>query len=76
MSAPHDAWRVTVERSCIGSGSCLGVAPNRFAMGEDGKAHPVAAEVAPDEVVLDAAAQCPVEAIVVRDLATGELVDL
>jgi ferredoxin len=67
---------VTVERGCIGSGSCVGVAPDRFAIGEDGKAHPVATEVAPDEVVLDAAAQCPVEAIIVRDLATGELIDI
>jgi ferredoxin len=68
-------WRVTVDDACIGSGSCVGIAPGHFALGEDNRSHPVAAEIAPDEVVLDAAVSCPVEAILITDADTGAVVD-
>jgi ferredoxin len=69
------AWNVAVAGSCIASGSCLGVAAGYFVRGEDGKTLPAAVEIAPDQVVLDAAASCPVEAITVRDRDTGELIE-
>jgi ferredoxin len=68
-------WRVRVEGSCIGSGSCAGVAPGHFALGADNRAHPLTSEFAPDAVVLDAAASCPVEAILVVEVETGEVVE-
>jgi ferredoxin len=68
-------WRVTVESSCIGSGSCVGIAPAHFALGEDNHAHPLAAVVEPDDAVLDAAASCPMEAILVADADTGDPID-
>jgi ferredoxin len=68
-------WRVTVNETCIGSGVCAGTAPRHFALGEDGRSHPLACPVAPDQVVLDAAASCPVEAIAVSDAETGAPVE-
>ncbi|AGL17276.1 hypothetical protein L083_3766 [Actinoplanes sp. N902-109] len=68
-------WTVTVGPECIAAGSCLGLAPDRFALGDDGRSHPVRDEVTPDEAVLDAAASCPMEAIAVRDATTGDRID-
>ena len=66
-------WRITVDHTCIGSGSCAGIAPDRFELDDvEGRAHPVTPDVAPDdEAVLDAVASCPMEAISVVDLTTG-----
>ncbi|MER7004419.1 ferredoxin [Dactylosporangium sp. NPDC000555] len=69
-------WRITVNHTCIGSGSCVGVAPGRFELDEaEGRSHPVTPDVEPDEAVLDAVASCPMEAISVVDLETGETVE-
>jgi ferredoxin len=68
-------WRLTVNDECITSGSCLGVAPKRFALGDDGRSHPTSTVIEPDEAVLDAAASCPMEAIRVYDAGTGEQID-
>jgi ferredoxin len=71
-------WRITVDHTCIGSGSCAGIAPDRFELDDvEGRAHPVNPDVAPDdEAVLDAMASCPMEAISVVDLATGKPVEI
>jgi ferredoxin len=68
-------WRILVERTCIGSGSCVGISPAHFELGGDNRSHPLAAEVTPNDVVLDAAASCPVEAIRIQDAETGEPVE-
>jgi ferredoxin len=68
-------WRLTVNDECITSGSCLGVAPKRFALGDDGRSHPINALIEADETVLDAAASCPMEAIRVYDAETGEQIE-
>ncbi|MFF5219434.1 ferredoxin [Micromonospora sp. NPDC000442] len=61
------AWRIQVDAErCIGSGSCVGMAPAHFRM-ESGVATPVSAAVEPTEAAIDAAESCPVEAIAVRD---------
>jgi ferredoxin len=65
-------WRVTVSDTCIGSGVCAGTAPRHFALGEDGRSHPLTSPIAADDAVLDAAASCPMEAIAVDDADTGE----
>jgi ferredoxin len=68
-------WRVHVNSDCIGSGSCVGIAPARFELGDDNRSHPLAEEIEPDDAVLDAVASCPMEAITVVDAATGETVE-
>jgi ferredoxin len=65
-------WRVGVDReTCIGSGMCAATAPNHFILDAD-RSRPLAEQIEPDDVVIDAAESCPVEAIVVTDAATGE----
>lgn len=73
--SPVPAWLVTVGAECIGAGSCVGVAPGRFALGGDGRAHPARGVIEADDAVLDAVTSCPVEAIRVHDARTGEPVD-
>ena len=68
-------WRVEVNDDCIAAGSCLGIAPKLFALGDDGRSHPVTAELAPQDAILDAAASCPMEAISIRDVETDRPVD-
>jgi ferredoxin len=68
---------VTVDRdTCIGSGVCAGTAPARFALDPGGRSHQVAEHTDFDELILDAAASCPMEAITVVDATTGEAVPL
>ncbi|WP_308440161.1 ferredoxin [Asanoa siamensis] len=61
--------------ACIGSGVCAGSAPGHFAIGADGRSHPPATPVDPDDAILGAAASCPMEAITVTDADTGTHVD-
>ena len=68
-------WRVTVNDTCVGSGMCAAIAAGYFRLGEDEQSHPVYPEVAPNDAVRDAAASCPMEAIVVTDTSTGEAVN-
>lgn len=70
-------WRVAVDaRLCISSGMCVGTAPDQFRF--DGSQHssPVRALIEPDDRVRDAAAFCPVEAILLTDADTGKPVPL
>lgn len=67
-------WTVRVDRdACIGSGMCAGSAPDYFRL-DGGRSQPVAERVRPDDDVRYAAESCPMEAITVRDAATGEQV--
>jgi ferredoxin len=66
-------WRITVDRdTCIGSAVCAGTLPDRFRIVND-KSVPVADEIDPDDDVLGAAESCPMEAILVTEAATGEV---
>lgn len=70
-----DRWHVEVDRSvCIGSGMCVSTAPGGFALDSARQSHPVAAETDADEKVLEAAEGCPVEAILITVLGSGEAV--
>jgi ferredoxin len=62
--------------TCIGSAICAGTAPARFTLGADRKSSPVAEQSEFDELIVDAAASCPMEAITVLDAETGEPVPL
>lgn len=66
---------IEVDREkCISAGSCVAVAPEVFALDDEGKAIIVNATGDPDEVILDAARACPTQAIIITDLAGQQLV--
>ncbi|MFB7948859.1 ferredoxin [Kitasatospora phosalacinea] len=66
---------VTVDRArCIGSGLCARTAPADLALAPDGRATPARPATAASAELTEAAEMCPVEAIAVRDAATGALV--
>ncbi|WP_307783835.1 ferredoxin [Streptomyces spinoverrucosus] len=66
-------WSIEVNRAaCLGTGGCAAVAAEHFAL-VGNRAQAVETAVPPDEAVLDAAESCPVQAILVRDRETGEV---
>ncbi|MFJ8232483.1 ferredoxin [Streptomyces sp. NPDC094448] len=68
-----DRWHVEVDRGvCIGSGMCVGTAPEGFALDSARQARPKEAATDANETVLAAAESCPVEAIVITLLDSGE----
>jgi len=70
-------WRVTVDTSlCISSGICLATAPGRFRFNDSQRSTPVSTLTDPDDQVRDAAASCPVEAILLTDSETGTPIPL
>jgi ferredoxin len=70
-------WKVSVDKNvCISSAMCVAIAPGRFVLDEQQRSGPVDAEIEPDELVRDAAASCPSEAISLVDADTGQPVDL
>jgi ferredoxin len=62
-------WQVKVDENfCGGTGMCAALAPDLFELGvRDAHAHPVNTEISPDELALDAADQCPMQAITVLE---------
>jgi ferredoxin len=68
-----DRWRVEVDRSvCIGSAQCVHRAGGAFRLDSAMQSHPVEPETDANEPVLGAAENCPVEAIVITLLGSGE----
>ncbi|MCI2416296.1 ferredoxin [Saccharopolyspora sp. K220] len=67
------SWSIEVADTCIGSGMCVGVAPDHFDL-VDGYSCAKQEIVEPAEEVVDAAESCPVEAILVKDTETGRVV--
>ena len=71
QGAADGAWRVTVDRDvCIGSGMCASLDPAHFQL-VDHKSSPVSELTDPSDDAVDAAENCPVEAILIADAATG-----
>jgi len=70
-------YRIEVDSdTCAGSAICAGVASGYFEMGADHVAHPVRDVVDADSAVVEAALNCPVDAILVVDADTGEAIPL
>ncbi|MCD9872698.1 ferredoxin [Streptomyces guryensis] len=68
-----DRWQVEVDRSvCIGSAQCVHRATGAFRLDSAMQSHPVEPETDADERILQAAENCPVEAIVITLLGSGE----
>ncbi|HEX5402625.1 MAG TPA: ferredoxin [Pseudonocardiaceae bacterium] len=67
-------WRITVDRgTCIGSAVCVGTLPHRFKLVDD-KSVPIDDEIEPDDEVAGAAESCPMEAILVVNAESGEVI--
>ncbi|CAM5286977.1 ferredoxin [Streptomyces griseorubiginosus] len=68
-----DRWHVEVDRSlCIGSAQCVHTAPDGFHLDTARQSHPTAPETDAHERILAAAENCPVEAIMITLLGSGE----
>jgi ferredoxin len=60
-------WQVSVNPMiCGGTGMCAALAPELFKLAEP-YAEPVKPDIDPDELALDAADQCPTQAIMVKE---------
>jgi ferredoxin len=69
---PHDPvpmpYRIKINRSlCTGYAECVGLAPEVFQLGTDNVSVVVDPEGGDDEMILDAARACPVDAITLID---------
>jgi ferredoxin len=65
-------WLLEVDQGmCIGSGMCVGLVPAAFELTSTRQSSPKAAEVDADDAVLEAAENCPVEAITITDAVTA-----
>ena len=65
-------YKIVIDRSlCSGFGTCAELAPDVFEVAGDGIAE-ARVGTSDDESVLEAAAQCPMGAIAIFDLASGE----
>ncbi|WP_405917263.1 ferredoxin [Streptomyces sp. NBC_00728] len=68
-----DRWQVEVDRSvCIGSAQCVHHAPDAFRLDAGMQSHPVEPETDANEEILEAAEGCPVEAVMISLLGSGE----
>ncbi|MEU9985424.1 ferredoxin [Streptomyces sp. NPDC048045] len=68
-----DRWHVEVDRSvCIGSAQCVHHAPDGFRLDTARQSHPAEADTDASEQVLEAAEGCPVEAIMITLVGSGE----
>ncbi|MEU9288411.1 ferredoxin [Streptomyces sp. NPDC048275] len=68
-----DRWGVEVDRSvCIGSAQCVHLAPDAFRLDSAMQSHPAEPETDANEKILAAAEGCPVEAVMITLLGSGE----
>ena len=64
-------WQLSVDKTiCAASGMCAALAPDLFKLDKD-YSEPVRADIEPDVLALDAADQCPTEAILVSENGKG-----
>ena len=67
--------RIRIDRTlCVGFGDCVGVAPEAFALDDDGIVVLVAPDGVERERLLRACASCPVDALCVYDEQGEQLV--
>ena len=65
--------KITVNPSvCVGNAMCETYATKTFALNDDRQSSVINPEGDPEELVLEAAENCPVSAITVEDAETGE----
>ncbi|MDX3384433.1 ferredoxin [Streptomyces niveiscabiei] len=70
-----DRWRLDVDRSlCIGSAQCVHRTQGFFQLDPGRQSQPAEVETDANEAVLEAAENCPVEAISIALAGSGEVV--
>jgi ferredoxin len=77
VSAPTTSEGLVIEidrELCYGFGDCVSSAPDVFELDADEKAIVVDANAASRDDLVEAAANCPVNAITIIDATTGETV--
>jgi ferredoxin len=77
LSAPvtSEGLVIAIDRElCYGFGDCVSSAPGVFELDDEEKAVVVDANGAAREDLIEAAANCPVNAITIMDMGTGEIV--
>jgi ferredoxin len=68
-----DRWHIEVDRSvCIGSAQCVHQASATFRLDSARQSQPVAPDADAGERILQAAENCPVEAIAITPAGSGE----
>ena len=68
-----ESLTITIDRDeCIGCGACCSDAPGTFEMDDEDKAVVRSDCLDDKETILEAARNCPVDAIIVEDKASGE----
>lgn len=71
--ADGDKLEIIIDRDeCIGDGACCSDAPGTFEMDDENIAILKTPWTDDREAILEAARNCPTEAITVKDTATGE----
>ena len=66
-------YKITIDReNCISCGACVNACPDNWEMKDDGKAAPKNTELNSLGCNKDAAEQCPVSIIHIKDTETGE----
>lgn len=70
----EERWRVGVERDvCQGTGMCVSIAAEHFRL-QEGYSVPINEEVDENPDLVDAAENCPVEAIRVTAVSDGRVI--
>jgi ferredoxin len=71
-----EQWVISVDRDrCIGSGICAGLAPGHFAVEQvHHRSQALSTNIAAEDAVFDAAMSCPMEAIGIAKVDSGEIV--
>ena len=60
--------------ACVGVGNCVAIAPDVFEMDDQDKAIVVNPQGADEDTLWKAAESCPVDAVILEDDTTGEVV--
>ena len=65
--------RVSVDHDmCVGNAMCVTFAANTFALNDDRQSEAVNPDGDSEALIMEAAENCPVSAIIVQDAETGE----
>jgi ferredoxin len=73
MSTTTEGLLIEIDRElCYGFGDCVSAQPDVFQLDDDEKAYVVDPDAAGRDDLVEAASNCPVNAITIRDAATGE----
>jgi ferredoxin len=72
-----ESWRIEIDRTvCVGSALCVSQVPKVFTIADDLRAETLIEVVEADEHVRDVAIMCPMSAIMLYSVETGEEVEL